>query len=121
ISLLDAIHASSNAPLNYFDQPAEIRTGYRDQRLNFPGWYWDGAVGGFNNPVLAGLVEAMTNGHGKEADDYRILSLGTAVGRKPVIVGFDQGSSDQRLIFEANKYNDLVDNKPHKGMKEDLA
>lgn len=121
ISLLDAIHASSNAPLNYFDEPAGIVTGFKNQPLRFPGWFWDGAVGGFNNPVLAGLVEAMTNGNGKNAEDYRILSLGTAVGRKPVIVGYDRGSADQQLIFEANKHNDLVENTPQKGFKNDLS
>jgi hypothetical protein len=50
-TLAQAIHASSNAPVNYFDAPALV--GCRR--------YWDGAIGGYNNPVFAGVMEAIAN------------------------------------------------------------
>jgi hypothetical protein len=62
-----AIHASTNAPLNYFDAPAQGPNGTR---------YWDGAVGGYNNPVLAGVIEALANGNDRA--EVIALSLGTA-------------------------------------------
>jgi hypothetical protein len=67
ITLAEAIHASSNAPVNYFDGPAT----FPDR----PGRYWDGAITGSNNPVLLGVTEAIvkTQGHG----DLAVLSIGT--------------------------------------------
>ena len=50
---IEAVHASTNAPVLFFDAPAEISDGCR---------YWDGAVGGYNNPVLAAVTEALANG-----------------------------------------------------------
>jgi uncharacterized protein len=89
VTLVDAIHASSNAPVNYFQEYAAIRLENRE-----PGplkevktnWYWDGAVGGFNNPVLAGLIEAMTNELQRPLSDFKILSLGTGAKSKAIIV-----------------------------------
>src|SRR5262245_16470704 len=69
VSLAGAVHASSNAPVNYFDAPAEVTVGGRRQR------FWDGAIAGFNNPVMAGVVEALSNG--TPSGDVRVLSLGT--------------------------------------------
>lgn len=51
-TLVEAVHASTNAPIRYYDEPAEV-SGRR---------YWDGALGGYNNPVLAAVVEALANG-----------------------------------------------------------
>src|SRR5262245_32957187 len=65
ISLIDAVNASSTAPLVLFDKPAISR----EQR------YWDGAIGGYNNPVLAGVVEALIDG--VPATEIVALSLGT--------------------------------------------
>lgn len=60
-----AIHASSNAPVNYFDAAAATtpfirkpKPDFTDKTYSMTSWYWDGAVSGFNNPVLAGLIEA---------------------------------------------------------------
>jgi uncharacterized protein len=121
ISMLHAIHASSNAPLNYFDAPAIIKTGVVNTQLKTHAWYWDGAVGGFNNPIMAGLVEAMTNTNKNTGSDYRILSVGTAVGRKPIIVGYDEGTQEQQLIYQANKKNRLVLAQEEFGFKNDLS
>ena len=83
-------------------------------------WYWDGAVGGFNNPVMAGLVEAMTNGKGNTAADYRILSIGTGAARKPVLVGYDKGNDEQRAKYNANKGSKMVHADKKFGFLNDL-
>lgn len=71
VTVAQALHASSNAPLNYFDKPAKIPLkGSKSTRR-----YWDGAVAGYNNPLMAGLVEALTNGIALES--INILSIGT--------------------------------------------
>ncbi len=64
-TLAEAVHASTNAPINYFDEPA--RFGDRA--------YWDGGVGGNNNPILAAVIEALANGH--KAVTVCALSIGT--------------------------------------------
>lgn len=66
VTMAEAIHASSNAPVNYFDAPA-VCGGDR---------YWDGAVTGYNNPVLAAVTEAVVLGW--KPSDIVALSLGTA-------------------------------------------
>jgi uncharacterized protein len=66
IRLADAIHASTNAPVNYFDFPAIFPKGRR---------YWDGGVTGCNNPVLAAVTEALVLG--VKPTDVVALSLGT--------------------------------------------
>jgi hypothetical protein len=68
VTLAEAIHASTNAPVNYFDGPA-----------TFPdraGRYWDGAISGCNNPVLVAVTEAIATG--QNTMDLAALSLGTA-------------------------------------------
>jgi uncharacterized protein len=69
VSIMLAIHTSSNAPVNYFDAPAETPVGR----------YWDGAIGGYNNPVFAGVVEALANAtvYGTSRAEICALSLGT--------------------------------------------
>jgi uncharacterized protein len=67
ISLVDAVNASSTAPVVFFDKPAIAG----QQR------YWDGAIGGYNNPVLAAVVEALIDG--AAASEIVALSLGTGV------------------------------------------
>jgi predicted acylesterase/phospholipase RssA len=69
-TLAEAVHASSNAPVNYFDAPASFDTpAYAGRR------FWDGALAGYNNPLLAAVVEARANG--VRAEDIVALSLGT--------------------------------------------
>ena len=70
-TLAEAVHASSNAPVKYFDAPAQFNTpAFAGRR------YWDGAMGGFNNPTMAGVTEALA--YGVKAADIQVLSLGTA-------------------------------------------
>ena len=68
-TLAEAVHASTNAPVNYFDAPATIAYDTSSLRM------WDGAIAGYNNPILAGITEALANGEDREA--ICVLSLGT--------------------------------------------
>ena len=68
VTLADAIHASSNAPVNYFDGPATFPD-------NPTLRYWDGAIAGCNNPVLTAVTEAITIGI--SPDEIVALTLGT--------------------------------------------
>jgi uncharacterized protein len=76
VTLAAAVHASTNAPVDYFDAPAE-----------FPGAidrYWDGGVTGNNNPSIAAVVEAVVLGN--SPGDLRVLSLGTASIALPLAI-----------------------------------
>jgi hypothetical protein len=69
IALVDAVHASTNAPVSFFDAPALVG----------PKRYWDGAMGGYNNPLMAGVVEAIALG--VDPKSIAALSLGTGTTR----------------------------------------
>ncbi len=72
--LAGAVHASSTAPVNYFDAPAQVqvrRPGDTMRTLRF----WDGGVTGHNNPVSAAVAEALASG--VLASDIAALSIGT--------------------------------------------
>lgn len=71
IALVDAVHASSNAPVLYFDEPALVPNSNKR--------YWDGAMGAYNNPVMAGVVDALALG--VKPEDIQILSIGTGTVR----------------------------------------
>jgi hypothetical protein len=81
VTLAEAIDASTNAPMNYFDGPAVLADGYR---------YWDGAITGCNNPVLVGVTEAVTTT--KEFTQVVALSIGTATVKLPWPQEGQQGS-----------------------------
>ena len=72
LTLLQAIHASSTAPVKYFDDPALVPYHKpEDGKARF----WDGAVGGYNNPIMAGLVEVLAKN--PKPENIRALSIGT--------------------------------------------
>lgn len=70
-TLAQAIHASTDAPVNYFDAPAQF-TGRQ---------FWDGGIAGYNNPALVAVMEALANG--VAASEIRVLSLGTGTALLP--------------------------------------
>lgn len=70
IKLTQAIHGSSNAPIQYFDFPARFKAKQSGIFYDL----WDGALGGFNNPVAAGIIEAMNLGVSKS--EMKVYSLG---------------------------------------------
>ncbi|HHB78601.1 MAG TPA: hypothetical protein ENK85_05150 [Saprospiraceae bacterium] len=78
-TFVQAIHAATNAPVNYFDKPAKIQ--FETSRGIVERFFWDGAVGGYNNPVLAGVIEALSNGIA--AENIHILSIGTGIKYLP--------------------------------------
>jgi hypothetical protein len=83
-TLADAIHASSNAPVNYFFPPAEFPA-------DCAGRFWDGGIAGCNNPVLAAVVEAI--GLGAQPTDIVALSIGTGLVLRPLAGPNDPPSS----------------------------
>ena len=75
--LAEALHASSNAPVNYFDGPAQF------DNPDFAGRrFWDGGTAGLNNPVLAGVMEAVANN--EVPANIRVMSIGTGSVMLPV-------------------------------------
>ncbi len=71
-TVAEAIHASTNAPVNYFDGPAILPSG---------GRFWDGGITGCNNPSLAAVTEAI--GRRQTPTDIIVLSLGTGTVSLP--------------------------------------
>lgn len=71
VSLVDAVHASSTAPVNYFNEPATFLVN------NKPKYYWDGGVTGNNNPVLVAVTEAICNRMRSGIEHVQVLSIGT--------------------------------------------
>ncbi len=65
VPLVQAVHASSDAPVEFFDAPTQWN-GHQ---------YWDGAMAGLNNPLMAGVVDMM--GSGVAGNDIVALSIGT--------------------------------------------
>jgi len=95
-TLAEAINASSTAPIKYFDAPADIGS-FR---------FWDGAIAGYNNPILGAVVEALA---GKvPAEDIQVLSIGTASVRRPIVPknGIDD-SGVMQLQQQSSPPNDL--------------
>jgi hypothetical protein len=76
-SLAEAVHASTHAPVKYFVGYADVKDHNRPQDKRR---FWDGALGGVNNPVLAGVIEAKANGY----HEIAALSIGTAGTWAPV-------------------------------------
>jgi uncharacterized protein len=77
-TLAEAIHASTTAPVNFFDLPAVCESPSLEHAR-----FWDGAIAGQNNPVLAAVAEALANGH--DAADIQVLSLGTGTVQLPLL------------------------------------
>lgn len=95
-SLADAINASSTAPVKFFDAPATIGSAR----------YWDGAIAGYNNPVLGAVIEALSNGIA--AQDVQVLSIGTGSARLPILPpGAINDSGVMQVPQQSNPPNDL--------------
>ncbi len=97
LTLAEAIHASSNAPVNYFDAPA-----------TYPGRperYWDGGITGCNNPVLIGVTEAIAATKGEM--EIVALSIGTATVALPWPQPGEEGSPYVRPPSPDGLLNDV--------------
>jgi patatin-like phospholipase/acyl hydrolase len=125
LSLKHAIHSSSNAPVNYFDSPAEIDISLQNatnpsKNYSTKTWYWDGAVSGFNNPVLAGVIEAITNNYAAPQENC-ILSIGTGTGSAAVLTDYKNSSDAQMLaVYNLNKNNPLTLTDTSPGFIQDI-
>jgi hypothetical protein len=84
-SLLNATHAASTAPVLFFDDPAEFPLYYPEQptKIDKNRRFWDGAIGGNNNPVDVGVLEAIANKI--NINEIRVVSIGTANVILPVL------------------------------------
>ena len=109
VTLAEAIHASTNAPVNYFDAPAQ----FPDR----PDRYWDGGLTGCNNPVLAAVTEAIVLG--QAPTDIAALSIGTGTVALPLAQPGTQPSpyeaarSDSGLISDLHKLaTSILDDPP---------
>jgi hypothetical protein len=87
-TLAQAVNASSTAPVRYFDAPAEI-----DQSR-----YWDGAVGGHNNPVLCAVIDALALSVPRE--NIQVLSIGTGSVRLRIA---QKGDRDGSSVMQPRK------------------
>jgi len=96
-TFVEAIHASSNAPVLFFDEPARLSPSDR---------FWDGAIAGYNNPVMAALLELRAND--ANAALYA-LSIGTGQVKLPL--------KDDMKTAEWDK---LVEVPAQPGMTQDL-
>lgn len=87
-SLADVIDATSNAPVNYFNEPVKFEYDHNEVHQ-----FWDGAVGGYNNPVLIGITETMRifDSLPRTWEEIRVLSIGTGESQLPV-TGFTDSS-----------------------------
>lgn len=96
VSLVDAVHGSTNAPVIFFDAPAL----FANRR------YWDGAMGGFNNPLMAGVTDLLAEG--ASAGEIVALSIGT--GTVKLLPPDAKGLADANLkqpLQPQNVLNDL--------------
>ncbi len=97
IPLAEAIHASTNAPVNYFDAPATFP--------DHPGRYWDGAISGCNNPILAAVTEAIVKTQGSA--DIVALSIGTGSVALPLQHPGDEASPYLQPVSQAGLVPEL--------------
>jgi hypothetical protein len=109
VTLAQAVHASTNAPVNYFDAPATIPGC--DER------YWDGGITGCNNPVLAAVTEAIVMG--RKPTEIVALSLGTGTVRLPLAApgarpsSFEAPWTDPSLVADLRKLaTSILDDPP---------
>lgn len=91
VSLVDACHVATNAPVLYFDDPAYVIVDGKPLRG------WDGAIGGYNNPILAGITEALTL-YKCKPEDLKVLSIGTANVWQPMQGRTDYQAAHRKLF-----------------------
>ncbi len=102
LTLAEAIHASTNAPVNFFDVPANLPQAAPTRQ------FWDGGIAGDNNPVLVAVIEALANGHAAGA--IRALSIGTGTVFLPADPDHRLGVLGQpsRCLPRSNFVEDLL-------------
>jgi hypothetical protein len=78
-TLAEAVHSATNAPVDFFDKPARflLWDSALNPAANRHRRFWDGAIGGYNNPALAGIVEILARPNPPAPDTISVLSIGT--------------------------------------------
>ncbi|WP_322028822.1 patatin-like phospholipase family protein [Paraburkholderia sp. J76] len=106
-TVAEAIHASTNAPIDYFDQPAifPVNANYAPHR------FWDGAVAGYNNPVQAAVLETKANCQRYEIADTPIvaLSIGTGNTSLPLVEPGLPDTKDVELVLHQQSFGLATD------------
>lgn len=109
VNLVDAVHASSTAPVKFFDRPAQSPNPPLKGEL-----FWDGAITGQNNPIVAGVIEALANG--VDRDNMVVLSLGTGNNSiPPDLIANPPWEIDnhvKRLLADIEKLSEAVISDP---------
>jgi uncharacterized protein len=108
VTLAQAVHASTNAPINYFDEPAQLPSATPGKP---PRRYWDGAITGLNNPVVAAIVEAKAAG--ARNADIEVLSIGTGnvflpMADNPEAEALMQPRASQNLLADIKKISGSI-------------
>jgi uncharacterized protein len=98
VRIWEAVHASTTAPVNYFNAPA-VLPGTHDRR------YWDGGLTGHNNPALIGIAEALCNG--RRANDIAVLSIGTGTTLRPAAT--PDATSNKKFVIGRKRSSLLRD------------
>jgi hypothetical protein len=96
--LVDVVNAASNAPVSFFDGPVSFNLTKESVHR-----FWDGAIGGNNNPVLIGLTEtlALFNEEGITPKDIEVLSIGTGNNLLPIRgYSISDETEHEKLIME---------------------
>jgi uncharacterized protein len=116
VTLAQAVHAASNAPVQFFDDPAAFpltmisKDGRKQTVRN--RLYWDGAVGGNNNPVKVGVLEALGNAENRDErrKEIKVVSIGTSSTVVPVLYG-DPGECQPEFDWMArrSKIDNMLD------------
>jgi len=106
VTLAEAVHASTNAPINYFDEPASLPATESGKP---PRRFWDGAITGLNNPIVAAVVEAKANG--AKTAEIEVLSIGTG----NVFLPLEDGAAASEMMQARASQNLLADIKKISG------
>jgi hypothetical protein len=104
-TLAQAVHAASNAPVNYFDAPAIFSLWDGDIGRARQRRFWDGAIAGYNNPALAALVEVLARPAKPALSDITLLSIGTANVVLPLATQYPNGDAN---LVEPNVAQSLI-------------
>jgi hypothetical protein len=88
LRLIEAMHFSSNAPIRYFDAPATAGLSHATAETPF----WDGAMGGHNNPAMIALLEVLKLGW--PTYDLALLALGTGSVQLPLATLAPHGTTE---------------------------
>lgn len=109
-TLAEAVHSATNAPVDFFDKPARflLWDSGLNPAANRHRRFWDGAVGGYNNPTLAAVVEVLSRPNPVSPAAISVLSIGSGTVVLPLKVHYP------------NAAEILVQDLPEQGLLNDI-